>query len=424
MSDINLKPPPLRLRIPPIDGESWPGYLVRAAGAHAAPPAEIVAPISRTWARRLSRSDRTTNQAGIAMTDRTAIAVARRLNLTAGDVHAMTHATHNGLAVTLTPDDIRAFDPIEGRATVQQLERIGWVTHPHFKRYCPRCTNAEPGLEMLVWRYGWATYCLTHGQALQPGGPAASRGPRAAALIVQAHLEDILRGQREFSRLSVRDGFTELLASVDLLTARRVRTRLKATDVWSTRHIADVLPDALTAIETPMGVWSDKLYEDMTYGKHPAAPLVYRLQKHGATSTHGLRKDLTPFAGQHGHILYAWARDIHIPPAHQRPTTSASRANARTELPKLLPVHLVPPTLTSLTPWLRLEHGRKASAQAAFMLATGTSLKTACDHLGWSGPDQVPLRKLWWYLESIGQLGTYLRELREVSQHNLRAVAP
>lgn len=87
-----------------------------------------------------------------------------------------------------------------------------------------------------------------------------------------------------------------------------------------------------------------------------------------------------------------------------------------TVLPRMIPEHLAIPTPTDFTPWLTTRDVQIAAAQAAIMMATGGSLKAACDHLNWPGTRQVPLRRLWWHLESTGQFGEYLDAVQRVSR--------
>lgn len=68
------------------------------------------------------------------------------------------------------------------------------------------------------------------------------------------------------------------------------------------------------------------------------------------------------------------------------------------------------------TPWLTTRDVQIAGAQAAFMLATGGTLKEACDHLNWPGPKQIPLRRLWWHLVSTAQFGEYLTALGRLTK--------
>ncbi|MET4079537.1 TniQ family protein [Janibacter sp. UYMM211] len=401
-------PEPLPLRIAPATAEAWPGYLNRTARAYRCEPAHLVAPISSRWASRLRRPHLAACTAGIAMTDDVAAATARRLNLRVEEVQAMQLSVHHGLTVSLDEETTRAFDPVSGSATTTDLRSLGWIADPRRRRWCPRC---DPDVDRIAWAYPWAVLCLAHHTLLHPhdadrnGDVSASRWGRLHH--TQARLESILAGTRGFSRLSPRDGFVELLAAAEVLASRRQDILLEASTVYEPWVMADVLPAAFTAVETPMDRWPEEL-DVLVEGKHRGAYLAAVLQKHGSSSPFGLRADLTRFAGEPGHFIRPWAKDIYLPTAHRPITASWSRERARRLLPRSMPEHLTVPTLTDFTPWMSDAHCQVAAAQIAHMLTTGACLKDACDDLGWSQPHQVPLRRLWWHLESTGRFGEYL----------------
>lgn len=407
----DLDPEPLPLRIPPIHEEAWPGYLQRTARAYRCKPAHLVAPISERWAGRLRRDHLGACTGGIAMTADVAAATARRLNLEVEEVQAMQLSVHHGVTVSLDEETTRAFDPVTGSATITDLPSLGWIADPRRRRWCPRCDRDYPDVDQITWTYPWAVLCLRHHTLLHPhdadrnGDVSASRWRRLHQ--TQAHLESIMRSTRGFSRLSPRDGFVELLAAAEVLASRRQDIMLEASTVYEPWVMADVLPAAFIAVETPMDRWPDEL-DDLIEGRHRGAYLAAVLQKHRASSPFGLRADLTRFAGEPGHFLRPWAKDVYLPAEHRPSTASWSRARARRLLPRSMPQHLTVPTLTDFTPWMSTQHAQVAAAQIAHMLTTGSCLKDACDDLGWSQPHQVPLRRLWWHLESTGRFGEYL----------------
>lgn len=416
--DLNENVTPLALRVAPFEGEAWPAYLERTADEYQCHPATLVEPISRRWANRLHRG-RTACTSGISMTRPVAEATAQRLNLTGPEVLAMQMAAHQGITVSLDKGATTVFDPVFGTARASDVGRVGWIAHPRWRRWCPLCDRERPDVDVLIWRYPWVTACLKHEALLRPcakGEPDNATPPEWEDLIdTQADLEDILAGRRSFHRVSVRDGFTELLAATAVLASRRGSATLEPTDVWQPSFMASLLPDAFIAVETPIDEWPESL-NDLIRDKHKGAYLNHILQKFGATSPFGLRSDLTRYVNEPGHFLDPWARDIRIPSEHRPLVTPRTRVAAMTALPRMLPEHLVVPALTDFTPWLSTRDVQIAAAQAAFMLATGGTLKEACDHLNWPGTRQVPLRRLWWHLESTGQFGDYLETLHGLSQ--------
>lgn len=423
-ADLNLSPPPLVLRIPPVEGEAWPAYLDRTAREYRCHPALLVEPISTRWAKRL-RHDLSTCTSGIAMTGPVAQATARRLNLDPDEVQAMQLSAHNGVTLSLDDEDAATFDPVSGSGTVSDLRSLGWIAGPRALRWCRRCDREQPNVDLLIWRYPWAAVCLRHETLLDPHNrevnQAVSWEKWEDLFDTQEDLEDVLSGRKTFSRLTARDGFIELLAASELLTRRNGAPAFEPTGVWQPAFMAEVLPRAFNAIEEPMDSWPVDLHDDLIRGKHPGAALGYLLRKHGATSPFGLRSDLTRFIGEPGHLLDLGARDIRIPPEHQPLTSATTRAHAWASLPCLMPQHLAVPALTDYTPWLSTRGAQTAAAQVALMLTTGGSLKEVCDHHSMTGPSQVPLRRLWWHLESLGQLEQYFDAVTLVAQTLLHA---
>lgn len=420
-TDVNLSPTPLALRIPPVEGEAWPAYLDRTAREYRCHPALLVEPISTRWAKRL-RHDLSTCTSGIAMTDPVAQATARRLNLDPAEVQAMQLSTHDGATLTLDDEDISRFDPVTGSATTNDLHSLGWIAGPRSLRWCRNCDLEQRNVDLLIWRYPWVTVCIRHETLLHPHNlevnQAVSWECWEDLFDTQEDLEEVLAGRRPFTRLSTRDGFVELLATSELLARRRGAATFTPTGLWQPAFMAEVLPRAFTAIEAPIDHWATDLYEDLTRGKHHGAALSYLLQRHGATSPFGLRSDLTRFVADPGHVLNLLARDIRIPREQQPLTTATTRATAWAALPHLMPKDLTVPTLTDFTPWLSTRGAQIAAAQVALMLTTGGSLKEVCDHHSVGGPSQVPLRRLWWHLESLGQLEQYF-EAVALAAHTL-----
>lgn len=417
--DLNESVKPLALRITPVEGEAWPAYLERTAGEYQCHPATLIEPVSRRWANRLRRGGPTACTSGISMTVPVAEATAQRLNLSRTEVLAMQMSAHQGVTLSLDEEDTALFDPVVGTARAPDVGHVGWMAHPRRRRWCPLCDRERPDVDLLIWRYPWITVCLQHRVLLSPCNQGdyenATWDEWEDLFDTQADLEDILAGRRSFQRLSLRDGFTELLAATAVLASRRGATALEPTDVWQPSFMARLLPDAFTAVETPIDGWPHEL-DDLTRGSHRGAYLNAMLQRFGATSPFGLRSDLTRYVTEPGHFLHQWARDIRIPSEHQPLVTPRSRATAMAILPRMIPERLAVPTLTDFTPWLTTRDIQIAAAQAAFMLATGGTLKDACDQFDWPGTRQVPLRRQWWHLESTAQFGEYLDAVGQVAR--------
>lgn len=412
--DLNEHPPSLVLRVKPVEGETFSGYLQRVADAHLAHPWQVVAPISQTWAERLrGRPSATTSD--VAMTEPTTLAAAERLNLAPAQVAAMLLARHAGKTIDLHEDTAGRFDPVFGSATTHDLDTVGWVAHPQTRRWCPECVSRGRPLLRIEWRYPWMTLCLDHERPLTTDEHETTAGTDWSGLLdTQRQLVAILNDEARFNRLPTRQGFIELLAAAEVLIWWRTRAPFRPTQVWPTGLMADVLPLALTAVEQPIDRWPLQL-GDLTRGRHPGAFLQQALWTRGASTPFGLRADLTRYVESPGHYLPSWARDTYAPREHLLLTTQAIKDHARTTFPRLWPLELTVPALTDYSPWLTTRDAQIAAALTALMLATGDDLKTACTTLRWSDANQLPLRRLWWHLGSTGALSDYLTHLGETA---------
>jgi hypothetical protein len=344
--DVHDAPRPLPLRLEPQPRETLPGYLKRVAVTFSASPAAVVAPISARWATRI-RAGRCARSSGIAMTDRTVASTARRLNLTPDEVRAMLASTDEDITIGFDRVPAATFDPATGTATLADQATLGWLVDARFDRFCRACDRQTPDITRLEWRYPWYTICPIHLCLLRPHNPDENADTDFDELLeVQEQLMAIITGQDSFARLSRRDGFIELNAAVEVLSRVRGGLRLKMTGLVEPWFIARILPDAFTAIETPMDTWPDTVL-DLAGGKHPGGALSWALERHGATSPFGLRADLLRYAGQHGQYLGLWAKDIRIPAfrresagTHYLPAAPAARARrARIERLHTLAIH-------------------------------------------------------------------------------------
>lgn len=413
--DLNEHPPPLVLRVEPVDGETFSGYLQRVADAHLALPWQVIAPISQTWAKRL-RGRPSATTCDVAMTEPTTLAVAERLNLAPDLVSAMLLAQHADKTIDVDEEIAGRFDPVFGSASTHGLETLGWVAHPRTRRWCPSCVEGGRPLLRIEWRYPWMTLCPDHERPLNTDEHETTAGTDWSGMLdTQRQLLDILNNDARFNRLPTRQGFIELLAATEVLIWWRTRTPFRPTQVWPMRLMADVLPLAFTAVEQPIGRWPLQL-GDLTRGRrHPGAFLQQLLWTRGASTPFGLRADLTRYVESPGHYLPSWARDTYAPREHLLLTTQAMKDHARTTFPRLWPLELTVPALTDYSPWLTTRDAQIAAAMTALMLATGDDLKTTCQTLGWSDTKQLPLRRLWWHLGSTGALSDYLAHLSETA---------
>lgn len=421
VADVNDTPRALPLRVDPQPRETLPGYLRRVAAAYSCSTSAVVETISPRWAARLRvRASACVN--GIGMTDRTVAAAACRLNLTDTEVRGMLLSADEDITLRFDRSAAQTFDPATGSATLHDQSTLGWIASPRADRFCTRCDRDDPGITRLEWRYPWFTICPTHLCLLRPHTPSENADVDFAKLLeVQQHLAGIVRGERSFARLSRRDGFIELVAAVEVLCRVRGGLRLKMTGLLEPWFVAELLPDAFTAVQAPIGSWPEVLEYDLTRGWHRGAFLAWALEKHGARSPFGLRADLLRYTASPGQYVGLLATDIRIPTEHLLDTSGAMVIHARSTLVPALPEELVVPHLSDFTPWLSIKGAQRAAGLAAFMIVTGDDMKTACGHLSDNTRYQVPLRRLWWNLESRGLLDAYFEAVRDATQQFLAA---
>lgn len=117
--------------------------------------------------------------------------------------------------------------------------------------------------------------------------------------------------------------------------------------------------------------------------------------------------------------LRLWAKDIRIPTEHLLLASSAAKERARGTVPALLPREFVAPTLSDFTPWQSIPQAQRAAGLAALMIITGDDMKTAGEHQGNDGRNQMPLRRTWWNLESRGLLADYFDVVGAAAQRLL-----
>lgn len=420
MSDLVPNPKPLPLRVPPADGEAWPGYLTRLAHEYRCREAHLVLPISRHWAQRLTFPAPSTTCYGIAMTAPVAEATARRMNLSPAEIQAMQLSTHDGVTVSFDDTTIEKFDPVVGAAIRPDFTHLGWLSYKGIRRWCRRCEQDGWAVAPLMWHYPWATMCQFHGEPLRrerlsTNWEAWADGLSAidvkTMVTAQAKLEDIVSSKGAFRRHSALDGFLELRVATEALATQQ--TDWHRPDLGNHEWIPRVLPDALDAIETHSGASSDAL-EQLIGDPHESLLLVRILQRHGVTSPFGLRHELSArYGGNPAHGLMTPDTQIHVPVDQCPPVAESVRVHTINFIrDRGLPHNLVIPTLSDYAPWLSLSSSHVAASQTAYMMLARRSLRETCRRFHPWNREQGPLRRLWWHLESTGQFDQYFSDVR------------
>lgn len=252
-------PPPLPVRLDPMPGEWWTGYLARVAARWSTGRAALVRPISRTWAWNQMWVDMTANR-GIHMNRDTIDSTAVRFNLSPEEVEAMQLTHHLGPTLRENHPGIGWFDPtLPMEVGGSDAHKLAWFAALQRRRRCPQCRTEHPAVERLEWRTGWITCCTRHGLLLDE--TAASRepallGPAPPALLaVTTHLESIRAGAAQFESVSPTQGFLELQVATRVLADHRAGRSARPIAPIPSAETARVLVAAYAAVQTPVAEW-------------------------------------------------------------------------------------------------------------------------------------------------------------------------
>ena len=154
-------PRTLPVRVAPVPGEaldSWHEALAARLQATLADLAAAVFPGAR-------RPGRTRPASAIMVSGDAAAAIAASCQLTEADVHELTLARYDGIALRLD------------RQSGHVVRNVLWGRAAG-SRFCPECLAQTGGRWQLSWRLGWSFACLSHSRLLADACPECGRMQR------------------------------------------------------------------------------------------------------------------------------------------------------------------------------------------------------------------------------------------------------
>lgn len=153
-------PRTLPICVAPVPGEaldSWHEALAARLQATLADLAAAMFPYRRTGKTRPASA--------IMVTGSDAAAIAVSCRLTEADVHGLTLARYDGIALRLD------------RRSGHVIRNVLWG-RAAASRFCPECLAQTGGRWQLSWRLGWSFACLSHGRLLADACPECGRMQR------------------------------------------------------------------------------------------------------------------------------------------------------------------------------------------------------------------------------------------------------
>ena len=154
-------PRTLPIRVTPVPGEaidSWHEALAARLQATLADLAAAMLPAPR-------RPGKTRPASAVMLSDDDAAAIAASCQLGIADVHALTLARYDGIALRLD------------RQSGHVVRNLLWGRAAG-SRFCPECLAQTGGRWQLAWRLGWSFACLIHSRLLADACPECGRMQR------------------------------------------------------------------------------------------------------------------------------------------------------------------------------------------------------------------------------------------------------
>lgn len=191
----------LPLRIEPLPGEWWRGYVTRVANSYGVLPRALLSRVP--GATVLTRHGLTWS--GTVATQEAIRELAHHFRLEPKEVEAMHLTVFNGSALRLAEEDCDLFDPTSPhRASKHPTQKIGLIVSGQEDRWCPQCVAAAPGYRAMSWRLQTQLICVAHGELLvMSGQPAAQQLLTPEIADLQAHVLSRLRPSPDHSAFFV-----------------------------------------------------------------------------------------------------------------------------------------------------------------------------------------------------------------------------
>jgi hypothetical protein len=155
----------LPLRLPPIDGESLPGYVARYAHTFALQPGDVVRALGLDVG---TGSVAAAGRYGMSLSHEQLDRATQASGIEAERLQAMLLARFAGRAFARSS----ASSPVPLAGEAQAHEVLVWSS-----RFCPRCLR-EGGAWLWRWQLGWSVVCVRHRVLLLRRCPKCRGVPR------------------------------------------------------------------------------------------------------------------------------------------------------------------------------------------------------------------------------------------------------
>lgn len=313
----------LPLRIDPLPGEWWRGYLQRIGLVYGVHQNDLLRRVEGPGA-----ADRRSQRwSGIAVTDARAVSLAAVLNLRAEEVHAMQLSAFDGSALKFG-DLTTKLDPgFAHSVEALPLRAVGPLVKVTHDRYCPQCVWEIPGYRAMSWRLHVHLVCTRHRIFLKSGPAGVGAGP----VVVDEHVD---RQSEVLSRLAPSTENASFFAHLE------AQLRM----LWTGKH----------------GGWTRIVEESPRAALEAFSVAVARVDSPGYPDYQGFGTWSTVKA----------ARFLRAP-------VPMGLVGRQHNFPHLLPMHVFVRGLSDLLHANLIQGARAIAAVAVFMVATGQELQAA-----------------------------------------------
>lgn len=153
----------LPLRIEPLPGEWWRGYVCRVAVRYGVLPRALLSRVE--GATVLTRNGMTWS--GTVATEEATQRLGHAFRLEPEEVARMHLSAFTGSALRFDDQDRDLFDPTSPhRAAKHPTQRIGLIVSGVQDRWCPGCIARAPGFRAMTWRLQAQLICVQHSEFL------------------------------------------------------------------------------------------------------------------------------------------------------------------------------------------------------------------------------------------------------------------
>lgn len=236
------------VRVEPLPGEAWCGYLDRIAAAVHTTTRGLrqhlgLGPHGDAWVP--SHRDH-----GVTMSTQTRARLAGLLDVTDAQLAHMQLQRFDGTVLHMNAELISALDPSvepDGRNYGgTNIQRTGWAEYRPFVRACSACRAERPELWLVSWRLRWHVACLAHEQLI--GDPSISTGAIVVddeLVAAQERMLALAHGRPDPSGRPPGDITRDVMAAIEL-ELFTLEPPDKPRDLTpSPEQLADLLPAAL-----------------------------------------------------------------------------------------------------------------------------------------------------------------------------------